>query len=865
MLVCLIVLTGNAQDSPDKVITLSEKKGKLAFFLKEISENSSYSFAFITNDIDEDQVITFPETQTTIKNILDVVSKKLNLQYEIKGQNILLKSRKKRTDTITISGLIKDKFSGEALPGGSVYIHEQNTGTTSNTYGFYSITLPKGTYKIASSFIGYQTLWIDTTLSASVVIDLELLPQQELLHEVVIDAEKENGNITSNTLGLIKPDLHVIRNMPAFMGETDIVKSIIQLPGVTTVGEAAPGFNVRGGGIDQNLILLDEAPVYNSSHLFGFFSVFNADAIKDMRLYKGGIPANYGGRLSSVLDITQKEGNNQTFQGSGGIGIVSSRLQLEGPIAKNKSSYLVTARRSYADLFIKEIGDVKVKKAYFYDLNAKLNYIFNEKNTLLLSGYFGKDSYNISDNIDVNWGNITTTLRWNHLFGNKLFSNITAVYSDYSYNQGSPDSLYAYEGQRQIISYNLKADFSWYCASNHRMDFGVSSLFYKFNPGKVTPVNTSLINTLALDNEHAAEYGVYVSDEYVIHEKLTLSTGIRYSAFQNIGPTNVILFQEGVPKTKSTIADTVSYSAGEVVKAYHGVEPRLSLNFQLNDRSALRASYNRTRQYLHFISNTTAATPVDFWKPSGRYIKPETADQYALGYVRNLKDNMLQFSIEGYYKKIHNILDFKNGADLLLNAAMDAELLQGTGRAYGIELMLNKTKGQLTGWAGYTYSRTERLVNGPSIREKINNGKYYPSNYDQPHKINWVASYDANKRWTFSANFTYTTGRPITYPDGGLWLEGKFVPLYIYRNQNRIPDYHRLDIAATWTPAKRTQKKWEGSWNFTLYNVYARQNAYSVYFRPKLLYGTYSSRATEAVKLSILGSIFPSVTYNFKF
>jgi hypothetical protein len=857
--------TAIGQDMLNRKVTLSMSEGTIEDFLKEITTKTDYTFSYINNDIQLKKKIKLDNTTGTIKEILDVLFDEQQIIYTVRDRRVILTAKKKESKEFTLKGIVKDRSSNELLPGAHIFIKELSIGATTNDYGFYSLTLPAREYELICSYIGHQSLQKVLRIDSDLTFDFALSNVDSVLNEVQITEEPENENIVSTDMSVNKPDLRVIKNMPGFLGEVDVIKSIIQLPGVTTVGEAAPGFNVRGGGIDQNLILMDEAPVYNSSHLFGFYSVFNPDAVKDIKLYKGGIPANYGGRLSSVLDVTQKEGNNKTFEGSAGVGIVSARAHIEGPIVKEKSSFLVTARRSYVDAFLKHIDAANLDEAYFYDINTKLNYSFNARNKVYLSGYFGRDVYRLGDDVNISWGNTTGTLRWNHLFSDKLFANFTAVYSNYVYAQGEPKGIYAYEGQRGIVSYNAKADFNWYLNPKHKLDFGISTLGYELEPGKIKPVDISEINAIDLSNEHALESAAYLSHTYTASTRLSFNVGLRYSIFQNIGPNEVYIFEEGKPRQISTIVDTLHAASGEIISSYGGVEPRVSMNVRLTEKSSLKASYNRTRQYLHFISNTTAATPIDFWKASDEYLKPEVADQVALGYFLNLKENMLQTSVEVYSKKIFNLVDYKNGADLLLNPAIDAELLQGKGRAYGLELMITKTKGKLTGWAGYTLSRTERLVNGPTAQEKINNGKYYPANYDQPHKINVVAIYELNKRWTFSSNFTYNTGRPVTFPEGGYRINNSFMPYYGSRNADRLPAYHRLDLAATLKNKFKPGRKWEGSWNFSLYNVYARQNAYSVYFRNKMRNDLQSSRQTEVVQLSILGTIFPSVTYNIKF
>jgi hypothetical protein len=864
IVVCLQSIT-HGQPSPDVQITLPAPQGTLASFLQAMSEKTGYTFSYINNALPLQKIIQVANTTASVREILDALFLDMQVSYQIRGTRIILSVQKRKNALYTVSGFVKDEFSGELLPGASIFVPALSAGTVTNAYGFFSLTMPEQQYELLCSYVGYRQTSSTFYLDKDLQLTLRLSTEDSVLTEVVLNASNEKEQITTTEMSVARPDLRVIRNMPALLGEADIVKSIIQLPGVTTVGETAPGFSVRGGGIEQNLVLLDEAPVYNTSHLFGLYSVFNPDAVKDIKLYKGAIPATYGGRLSSVLDITQKEGNNRTFGGSGSIGLVTGHVQAEGPLVKDKSSFLVAARRSYADMILKHIKWAEMDEAHFYDVNAKVNYTLNDRNMIYLSGYAGKDTYRLGEDVDIGWGNNTATLRWNHLFNDKLFSNFTAVYSDYTYQQGEPKGIYAYQGERGIISYHAKADLTWFRTARHQVDFGFSAIRYSLEPGKIKSVDISGINADDLADEHALEPAVYVSNEYKLTSWLTFNVGLRYSTFYNTGPGDVYVYMEGQPRSIQTIADTLRYARGKTIARYGGLEPRAAINLKLTDNSAVKLSYSRTRQYLHFISNTTSATPIDFWKASDRYLEPEVADHMAAGYFRNFRDNMFQASLEVYYKNVSHLVDYKNGADLLLNPAIDAELLQGKGRAYGAELMVSKTKGKLTGWAGYTFSKTERLVTGNTHQEKINGGQYFPADYDQPHKVNIVAAYEATRHWQLSANFTYNTGRPVTYPQGGYRFNDTFLPYYGSRNESRVEDYHRLDLSATLACKRKPGRKWTGSWTFSLYNVYARKNVYSVYFRNKVRTGLQSSRQTEAVEFSILGTVIPSVTYNIKF
>lgn len=767
----------------------------------------------------------------------------------------------------TISGYVKDQSTGEDLIGATVAIKELGTGTTTNLYGFYSITLPKGTYTVVISFIGYKSITKTVELTKNIKSNIEIGTNQEVLQEVVISAEKEDQNVKEVQMSVEKLSMETIQKIPQLLGETDVIKSIQLRPGVTSVGEGASGFNVRGGNVDQNLILLDEAPVYNSSHLFGFFSVFNPDAIKDAQLYKGGIPARYGGRLSSVMDVRQREGNSKKFGGQGGIGLLFSRLTLEGPIKKDKISFLVSGRRSYADLFLKLNKQYKENSAYFYDLNTKINWNINEKNRVFLSGYFGRDVFKFGSQFQMNWGNFTLSTRWNHLVNEKLFSNVTLIYSNYSYNLGVPSGAQAFDWNSKIINYNAKADFTYYLNPSNTVEFGVNAIYYNFHPGTAEGKGSkSIFNKLEVPQERAIEPAIYVSNEQSIG-RFTLKYGLRYSHFYNIGKFDLYKYKYGVPTVKKDIVDTVHYKAGEVIADYGGFEPRLAVNYLIDDASSIKASYQRTRQYLHLVSNTTSATPIDVWKPAGKYVKPSTSDQYALGYFRNFKNNTYEFSSEVYYKDMQNLLDYRNGAQLLLNNNVETEFLSGKGRAYGLELMVKKSKGKFTGWIAYTLSRAEAKVEGFQVGDYnnaesgINNGNWYSTNWDKTHDLSVVGNYTINEKWEASANFIFASGRPASYPDGAFMFDGKSLPVYRNRNEFRTMPTHRLDVSVTFTPSGNKNRKWQSSFVFGVYNLYGRKNPYSVYTRIK----ENNPTQMEAVKLSIVGIPVPAVTYNFKF
>lgn len=764
-------------------------------------------------------------------------------------------------NSVTLSGYVKDAETGETLIGASVYLAETQTGATTNAYGYFALRLEPGIYTVKTAFIGYAAFSREMNLTEDATLQIELSPESVELNEVVLTGEGVNRRLKSTEVSKTVLSIQEVKNIPQLLGEVDIIRSIQTLPGVTSVGEGASGFNVRGGNIDQNLILLDEAPVYNSSHLFGFFSVFNGDAVKDVVLHKGGIPAVYGGRLSSVLDVHQKDGNKKKFAGTGGIGILSSRLTLEGPIQRDKSSWMIAGRRSYADLFL-ALGpeDLRGNQAFFYDLNAKVNFKINERNQLFASAYLGRDVFGFDSLFRFNWGNSTFSLRWNHLFNDRLFSNTTLVLSDYDYSLGIPSGFQSFDWVSGINNVHLKSDYTAYVNDKHTMKFGISALSYVFEPGIVEPLEElSFINTLNLANKQALESGIYWSDEWELNERLQVSIGLRYSYFARFGSDTIFEYEPGVPISEETLIDTVIYNAGEFFWSQGGWEPRFSARWLADENISIKTSYHRTLQYIHLVSNTTSATPIDIWTPSGPHIKPAEANQWTIGYFQNTPKGNYEWSAEVYYKAFTNLLDYKNGADLILNPTIETELASGTGYSKGLELLVRKNSGSLTGWLAYTWSQTRLKVEGLAPEESINFGNYYPSNWDKTHDFTAVMNQKINSFWTVSGQFAYQTGRPITYPDGKYTQDGIVIPVYSTRNDYRVPDYHRLDVSATYAFKKSGWAK--GSLTFGVYNVYARRNPFSIFFRenPDM------PGQTQAVQLSILGTAVPFVTYNFKF
>ncbi|MBY8961361.1 TonB-dependent receptor [Flavobacterium sp. D11R37] len=765
----------------------------------------------------------------------------------------------------TISGTISDASSNETLIGASIYIPEANIAVATNEYGFYSISLPAGTYTVQVSFVSFGTLQETIELNQDIRRNFSLNPGEEL-NEVVITENVNRANIKKPEMSVNKLSIQEIKKMPVVLGEVDVLKSILQLPGVTNAGEGSSGFNVRGGAADQNLILLDEATIFNSSHLFGFFSVFNSDAIKDLKLYKGGIPARYGGRVSSVLDIYQKEGNSNEFHMNGGIGVISSRLLAEGPIVKGKSSFLVGGRASYAHLFLK-LADNE-NSAYFYDLNTKLSYKLNDNNSLYLSGYFGRDLFNISDNFNNIYGNSFVNLRWNHLFNEKLFANLSMIYSDYYY--GLELDFIGLNWDSGIKNFNLKYDLKHYISDKFKLSYGLNALYYDFNPGEVTPSDeSSSVNPEKLDKKYAFEPALYIDAEHELSETVSVNYGLRYSMFYRLGSQTLNLYANNQPVTydenlkiyeKADPIGTQRYGSGETIADFNNLEPRAAISFKIDDNQSVKASYNRMAQYLHLISNTASPTPLDVWAPSGKYIKPQLLDQVAVGYFRNFSNDAYTLEVESFYKKIQNRIDYIDGADLIANNAIEQVILNGRARAYGLEMLIRKNEGKLTGWISYTLSRSEQQTPGRTSTETgINNGEWYKTGYDKLHNLSITSSYELDNKWSFGAIFALQSGQPVTYPNGQYVYGDIVVPSFGQRNEERLPAYHHLDVSATYTPEPEKKKGWQGEWVFSIYNLYNRRNAASITFRQNE-----DSGANEAVRLSIFG-IIPSVTYNFRF
>ncbi|MGC1241575.1 MAG: TonB-dependent receptor [Chryseosolibacter sp.] len=773
---------------------------------------------------------------------------------------LLLVSNTFAQDKVTINGYIKDAANGEELLGVTIYIPSLKAGTITNDYGFYALTVPKGTYDVQFSYIGYKEQLRTLELQADMSLNLEMQTDAQVMQEIVIEEKPLDENVVAVQMSKNTLNMNQVRKLPALFGEIDIIKNIQMLPGVISAGEGSSSFFVRGGSADQNLILIDEAPVYDPSHLFGLFSVFNADVIKDSELYKGGIPARFGGRLSSILEVRTKDGNNKAFDVTGGIGTMASRLAVEGPIVKEKSSFIVSARRSYIDLFLKAAGENNL--VHFYDVNAKVNWKSNNNNRFFVAFYAGRDVFNFDDNFGFQWGNMTGTFRWNHLFNERLFSNTSIILSNFDYKLELQDPVQGFRWISDLQEFSFKNDLSYSLNTNNELSFGYHLTGRRFSPGEVSP-NTigSIFQTVELQHMYALDHGLYVSNLQRVNEKITLDYGVRLSVFQNIGPGSVYRYEDPQDNININRTDTLQYDQWQNIKTYVNIEPRFSLRYLLGDGQSIKLSYNRMVQNTHLISAGTAPVPFNTWNPSNYYLKPQVADQVAAGYFRNFRDNEYEFSAEAYYKDISNVTDFADNAEIFFNEDLSTEYRQGDAWAYGIEFLLNKTQGKLTGMASYTWSKTMRKVDG------VNRGFEFYSNHDRRNVVNLQAAYDYSDKWVFGAAFTYSTGRPLTLPAGKYEYGGYNPDVLTERNGYRLPAFHRLDLSVTLNPRKNLSRKWRGQWVFSVYNAYNRRNPFTIYTRTKQdedgnILGDGSEKEARMIYLF---PVLPSVTYNFKF
>ena len=770
----------------------------------------------------------------------------------------------------TVSGYIKDAANGEALIGATLYVKALSTGATANVYGFYSLTLPADDYDIEISYVGFATQALSLGLTENTRQDIELQAEGKQLEEVVITSTKDQEGVKSMEMSTNRLDIKTILKIPSFLGEADVIKSLQQLPGVSTVGEGASGFNVRGGSVGQNLILLDEATVYNSSHMLGFFSVFNPDAVKDTKLYKGAVPAQFGGRIASLLDVRMKEGNNKDYEVNGGVGTIFSRAAVEGPLFKGDGSFIVAGRRSYADVLARPFVDLLQEGGAlnFYDLTGKANYNINKRNRIFVSGYTGRDRFFFDKNQGFSWGNNTGTIRWNKIFNDRLFANFSGIFSRYDYSlQFGENDLDNFKWKSSIRNVTFKPSFSYFVNASNEISFGAEVNYYSFEPANASGTTNGNQIDISLPEKYNLESALYLGNSQRLSSKIAVDYGIRYSYFAGFGPGTQYTYNDTIPGRRRTAVSEKNFERGEVTSTYQNLEPRFSIKAELNDVSSVKASYNRMAQYLHLISNTTASNPLDVWTPSSNNTKPELSDQWAIGYFQNFgKEQMFEFSVETYYRKTQNQIDYIDGADLLINGFLEGDLLTGQGRAYGVEFYLQKKVGRFTGWAAYTLARTELKVDG------INRNEWYAARFDQTHNVKLSGFYDLNKRWSASANFTFVSGTPSTFPTSRFVVQSMLIPYNAQESRNnvRLPAYHRLDVSfrLDGRTVKRNGKVRNNSdyWVFGVYNLYARKNPFSIYFtqgKDRVTQG--SPINSEARQLSIIGTVIPSVSYNFKF
>lgn len=765
-------------------------------------------------------------------------------------------------NTATVSGYVREGSTGQGVTGATILAQDIQQGTSTNINGYYAFTLPVGVHTLAVNSLGFEEETRDVRVVSNGTFSVDLYESTARLEEITITERAADDNVTNPQMSTTRMDIQKVKKMPAFLGEVDLINAIELLPGVSVAGEGASGFNVRGGDVGQNLILLDGISVFNPSHLFGFFSAFNADLLQDATLYKGGIPARYGGRIASVLDVSLKEGNLRQVTGSGGIGVVASRLALEVPLVAEKSSLIIGGRTSYSDWILNRVRDLDIRRseASFYDANLKWTYRLDEAHKLGLTGYLSNDDFNYAGTTAYGYQNQGAAFHWDFLISPEWLSAVALTHSRFTYSVGDfVDSTRAssLEAGFAISEGRWNLTRFW---EDHQVEAGVNVARYDFEPGTRRPAGEfSLLFPETLDSEQAWDISGYLNDEFSINPKLTLNLGVRYNWYRAVGPRDVAVYREGQPRSPGSVVDSVRYGSGETVARYQGFEPRLALRIGLDARSSVKLSYQRMRQNMHLISNTTAITPTDIWKLSDTYVRPQIGDQYALGYFRNARGNAIEASLEVYYKDLQNMVEYRDGAQLLMNNQLETDLLTGVGRAYGAELFVAKNLGRLTGWLSYTYSRTLRQVEGASASERINQGDWYPANFDKPHDITVVGNYQFTRRIRLGFNFTYSTGRPITLPEGTYQIDRQVLAHFSARNQYRIRDYHRLDLSISIDGNLKKKKKWDSSWTFAIYNFYGRDNPYSVFFRND------RGGQLSAYQLSPLGRPFPSVTYNFKF
>jgi len=851
-----------AQNPLDRNIVIEPGYYSVMELLSTLS-SAGVKLAYSSDQI-PDKRIDITSTDNTVDHVLTRIRKRVGIQFKVKDQLIMLSYDRKM---YTINGSVTDTETGEALIGASISTQNDRQGTTTNSYGFYSLTLPEGTYEFTISYVGYKEITKEIHLNQNVRFIAELTEKASELKEVTISSMLPDFNIQNLTPGMSPISFGEGWPIPYFLGEEDIFQNSLLLPGIRSIGEDATGLNVRGGDIDQNLILLDEAPIYNPNHFYGLISVFNPEVISNVEIMKGFFPPQYGGRASSVINIIQREGNDREFHVSGGVGLVSARLTAEGPIKKEKASFIVSARRSLVNFSIEDFLNETLddSRTNFFDLNTKVSWDITPTNKVFLSAYFGQDKNRAGFDAIRKWGNRSVSLRWKHLFGPRLFSNLSLILSEYNYQISDPQEVGSFVGRSSIRDYTLKADFGFVANPKHTVNFGLQSTFHKLRPGERRPFdeNASLNETI-LDNEDALETGLYASHEVALSDNLEVLYGARFSLLNNFGPGDVYVYDPLEVMDDVSITDTLRFDKNEVFNTSSKFEPRISLNYKIDKQRAIKGAFTRSVQYLHLISNTVSPSPTDTWKLSDKHIAPTISDHYSLGYYQNFRDNAWESSVEIYYKDITNLIEFKDGADLLFNENLETELIFGQGRSYGAELFIKRNKGRLRGWISYTFSRAEQKFENEKEELEINNGEYFATDFDKRHDLSVTGIYRLSRRVSISANFSYNSGRPITLPVGKFVFDGNIVPHFENRNLGRLNDYHRLDLSLKWSGKKNRngrERRNQDYWTFTLYNVYARKNIYSYFFRES----PENPGETEAIPYSIFSTIIPSVTYNFRF
>jgi hypothetical protein len=770
-----------------------------------------------------------------------------------------------------VNGKIIDGKTGEPLAGARIFIEKTKTGAATDKNGNFTITLPVGDYEAKLTYIGYEDTQSKIKVIGNGSATFEIIEKSIGLNEVVVTAERTDNNLISTQMGLVQLNTKDIKELPVVFGETDVIKSVTLLPGVQTIGEFGTGFNVRGGGADQNLILVEDVPIFNSAHLFGLTSIINPDAVSNVTLLKAGIPAKYGERASSLMDIRMGTANTEKIKAKGGIGLINSRLTIDAPLFKNKVNLMLGGRTTYSDWLLRRMPDVDLmnSSARFYDLNTLLTIAPNSNNKIVAFGYYSKDDFSFSHNVKYKYDNTLASIRWNHIINQKFTTNLITGFSRYTYEVSELDTLHrneAYKMNSEILYNNVKWNLAWHPTNSHAVDFGVNAVFYAVQPGNLARYDTlSQVVPVSVQKGRAGEFALYASDDFTLTPNIGIEVGVRFSGYFLKGPGKFYTYKDGSSITSSTITDSVSYGSSDIIQRYYGLEPRFSFRYSIDDVSSVKLSYNRLNQYINLVSNSAVMTPADVWKLSDRYVKPLKCDQIAVGYFRNFNQNALETSVELYYKKLSDIIEYKNGAQLLLNNHLETDLVNAQGYNFGVEAYVKKNTGRLTGWASYTFSRSMRKTTGNEAEDQVNGNRYFPSNYDKPHNIVINANYHISRRWRFSGSFLYSTGRPATLPELKYNIGGYQLIYYSERNKYRIPDYHRLDVSITLDESLRLKKKWKGSWTFSIINLYWRKNAYSVYYQQDKPSESNNYRTYSLYKLYIIGRPLPTVTYNFSF